>query len=452
MVRPIDLDPDSRVKKLASSLYRIGYDVTVLGRSSTSQRCTGKLGGVSLLLVPPKSRLRGVPKRVVRLPARARRVEKFVNKALQRAEVKAHQRYLAARTANGGNEVDGRYIWWRVQRDFRTTYGPEIIRLRPDVIHVHDPRMLAVAMRTAARLARLTGVKPALVFDSREDFAGLPDEIIRLPKYHQQLLRRERQVVPRLAAVLTVSDDTADALQKRLGLATRPTVLVNAPPLTSRPSKRSIRDDAGVPADAPLVVFAGGLNKHRGVDTLVKALPELPGVHAVFVAVPFPHPREPELVEIAERLGVTDRLHFVAPVPSDEVGSYIADATVGISTTPGGASNHDTTLPNKLFEMLHAGLPIVTSEIRAMSRFVEENKIGVTYHGDDPVALARAVQEILADPSPYTDPERRAALSARWNWQAQEDVLAEAYGRVVAPTGIRDKGPFPPMTPDWDEG
>ena len=451
MVRPIDVETDSRAKKIATSLDRIGYDVTVLGRSSTNARRVGTLGGVSLLMVPPQSRLRGAPKRVLRLPARARRVEKFVNKALQRAEIKVHQRYKAKSAANGSEQVDGRYLWLRVQRDFRTTYGPEIVRLKPDVIHVHDPRMLPVAARAAARVKRATGRKPALVFDSREDFAGLPEEIVPLRIYHQQLLKNERRYVPQLSLLLTVSDDTADALHKRLALPVRPTVLVNAPPLTSRPSERSIRTDAGVPADAPLLVFAGGLGKHRGVDTLVRALPELPGAHAVFVAVPFPNPREPELVAMAEELGVADRLHFVAPVPADEVGSYIAEATVGISTTPGGASNHDTTLPNKLFEMLHAGLPIVTSEIKAMSRFVEENKIGVTYYGDDPVALARAVREILDDPSPYVDRERRAALSARWNWQAQEDVLAEAYAHAARAAGPRATTPFPPMTPEWND-
>ena len=443
MVRPIDIENDSRAKKISTSLVRGGYDVTVLGRSPTGHRQHGHLGDVKILLVPPRTRLRGKAQRVVRLPRAARRVERRINSELQRIERAVHRRLGA------GARKNERYLWVRVQRDFRTTYGAEIVRMAPDVVHVHDPRLLPVAIRAINRIERSTGRRPKLVYDSREDFAGLPDEVVEMPRYHAQLLKGEQRAISRIDALLTVSDDTADVLHRRLGLSRRPTVLFNAPPLSSRPSGRSIREDAGVAADVPVLVFSGGLGKHRGVDHLVEALPDVPAAHVVFVAVPFPHPREPEMTELAARLGVAERVHYVPPVAGDEVPAYIREATVGISTTPSGAGNHDTTLPNKLFEMLHAGLPIVTSDIRAMARFVEEKKVGVVYRSGDTADLARAIREVLEAPGPFTEPAVRAELSRQWSWQAQEDALLEAYGRIAPASAARDTGAFPSLEPSW---
>jgi glycosyltransferase involved in cell wall biosynthesis len=445
VVRPTDVETDSRAKKVAISLDRLGYDVVVLGRSGSGARQEGHVGGARVVLVPPRSRLRGRPHRKVRLPSPLRRVERAVNIRLQRAE-----RHLDARRRARAEE--GRYLWSAAQRDFRTTYGTEIVRLEPDVVHCHDPRMLPVAFTAAAQLLERTGSAPAVVFDSRENFAGVPAENVEMPTYHEELLRAEAELAPRLAGVLTVSDDTADALHARLPLAERPTVVINAPVAGADvPAGRSIRADCGIADDVPLMVYQGAATAPRGTDTMIEALVHLPGVHAALVVVPHPHPREREMRSLAGRLGVADRLHILAPVPADEVPAYLAGADVAVSPILRGPPNHEAALPNKLFEMLHSGLPVVTSDIRAMSAFVREHRIGVVFRSGDAEDLARAVREVLADPSPWTDPRQRAELVARWSWQAQEAALGALYARVVPPGPAHLGDLFPPVHVEFDE-
>lgn len=446
IVRPTDVETDSRAKKLALSLDRLGYDTTVLGRSGNGKRREGSLDGAHVTLLVPQSRLRGAPRRLVRSPIRrGRRFEPLVNRRLQRMErtVDAWLRKV---------DREGAYLWHAAQRDFRTTYGSEIVRLAPDIIHVHDPRLLPVAFRAAARIKSRHNRDCAVIYDSRENFAGVPVENVTLRRYHHTLLRNESRLAPRLAAVLTVSQGTADALAGRLRLNRPPVVVLNAPVEGAAPTldgTRSLRADTGTEPGTPLIVYPGAATKPRGVDTMIEALPLLPGVHAALVVVPFPHPRAEELTALANTLGVADRLHLLAPVAADAVPGYLGEADVAVSPILAGPANHEAALPNKLFEMLHSGLPIVTSDIRAMSAFVLEHKLGVVFRSGDAADLARAVTEVLADPERWAGAHERATLMHEWSWQAQEGPLGEAYHSVRPTAATPDDGPFPQVKVIW---
>jgi len=446
LVRPTDVETDSRVKKMAVSLTRLGYEATVLGRSGTGRRRHGELGNARVLLVPPRSRLRGSPARILRLPGRRFSVvEKRINATLQLIEVKADRRLRAIDKA-------GRYLFHAAQRDFRTTYGSELVRLRPDVIHVHDPRLLPVAFRAAKRIGKRTGRGCQVIYDARENFAGVLETQESLPAYHRKVLAAESQYAPRTAAVLTVSDAVADALSERLELARKPVVLLNTPvqrPLVEggEPS-RSLRRDAAVAHDVPLLVYPGAASRARGVDTIVEALPHMPGVHAALVIVPWPHPRHDELMELAARLGVADRLHLLPPVEADDVPRYLSEGDVAVHAMLSGIPNHEMAMPNKLFEILHAGLPMAASNVRTMSRFVLEHDMGKVFTAGDPEDLARVVTELLAE-RPRGTTARDEARVRRFSWQGQEAALATAYARAAKPGPARALGDYPPAVVVW---
>jgi glycosyltransferase involved in cell wall biosynthesis len=448
LVRPTDVETDSRVKKMAISLTRLGYDTIVLGRSGTGRRRQGRLADARVLLVPPKSRLRGSPARLIRLPGRRfSGAEKRFNSLLQRMERDADRRLR-------GLDKAGRYLFHAAQRDFRTTYGSELVRLRPDVIHVHDPRLLPVAFRAAKRISGRTGRSCEVVYDARENFAGVLETQESLPAYHRKVLAAESRFAPRTAAVLTVSDAVADALSERLRLPQKPTVLLNTPvqrPLNGNgDSSRLLRRDAEVGDDVPLLVYPGAASRARGVDTIVRSLPHLPGVHAALVVVPWPHPRHDELMDLAGRLGVADRLHLLPPVEADDVPRYLSAGDVAVHAMLAGIPNHEMAMPNKLFEILHAGLPMAASNVRTMSRFVLEHDMGKVFTSADPADLARVVRELLAE-RPRGDRRRDDELVRRFSWQGQEAALALAYRRAAAPalTGTDDK--FPPAVVAWEE-
>lgn len=430
---------------MAVSLARLGYAVTVLGRSGTKHRRQGHIGGADVLLVPPRTRLRGVPQRVFRLPARLRNIETRANKYLQRLELSADKRI---------RKLDGKggYLFHAAQRDFRTTYGSELVRMQPDVIHVHDPRLLPVAFAAGRRIESRSGRKCHVVYDARENFAGVLETQQSLPRYHAKVLAAESRLAPQTAAVLTVSDAVAGAIAARSALPQPPTVLMNAPVHREFPTDltglRSLRSDAGVPDGAHILVYPGAASKARGVDTIIEALVFLPSVHAVMVVVPWPHPRAQELQELADGLGVGDRLHLVPPVPADDVPRYLAGADVAVHAMLGGIPNHEMAMPNKLFEILHSGVPMASSNVKTMAAFVREHAMGDVFTAGDPRDLARSVQ-LLLDRSSGRPPVPDPKLVRQFSWQGQENALAGAYGRAV-PVVAAERQDFPLLDVRWD--
>jgi hypothetical protein len=102
---------------------------------------------------------------------------------------------------------------------------------------------------------------------------------------------------------------------------------------------------------------------------------------------------------------------------------------------PGGSPNHDQALPNKLFEYLHAGLPLVVADAKLMADFVRSNCLGEVFRSGDPAGLADAVRRALEPGRPHA---ARADLAARYSWQAQEGKIADLYDRVMpVPDGLR---------------
>ncbi|HEX3002624.1 MAG TPA: glycosyltransferase family 4 protein [Angustibacter sp.] len=307
--------------------------------------------------------------------------------------------------------------------------------LQPDVLHAHHPLVLPAALRAARRL-RAQGRACQVVYDARENFAGIPEAEQGSPRRHAVLVRQEARTIRDVDAVITVSDPIADELRSRYQLPQRPSVVLNVPVRAAGAAAGpTVREAAGVGTDVPLLVYSGGISRARGLDVLVRSLADLPGVHLVLVPVPHPHPMTPELNALAAELGVADRLHVVPPTDQDHLIRYLSGADVAVHPMPGGSPNHDQALPNKLFEYLHARLPLVVSDARLMAEFVRTNDLGAVFTSGDPATLAAAVRQVL-DHRP--DDAHLDDLAAAFSWQGQERALLDLYASLVPPAGAGD--------------
>ncbi len=503
LLRASDVTQDARVKKMAVTLQRLGLRVTVVCRApegtEVGEPAWSSLGPVRVLRVPAPpyySDALGVQRRRHRTaagrwvpPTSAVRLRRLQGELLAAERAAARGRLLAPEAGLpdrfSAAAVETRWLLNRVGRrtqrarrdvaealDQRvqdavartearrskrrrgTSWRRELVSVRefelrvatlvdglaPDVLHAHDVSVLGLAVDAADR-ARVLGREVPVVYDAIENWAGMPREEWGTVRRHEALLRLEQEYAHRAAAVLTVSEPIAEALRERLRLAERPLVVLNAPPFeaVARGPQRRVREAAGVAPGTPLAVYSGSVSAARGLDTLIRAMPLLHGVHLAVVTVPFPHPSWPALEALAAELGVTDRVHAVPPVDPTELIGFLQDADAGVHTLPSGSVNHEMALPNKLFEYLHAGLPLVVSDAREMAGFVRAHHLGAVFRSGDPESLAAAVRQVLADPRP--DVERVGRLAAQYSWQAQEPRVAAAYTRALG-------RPVPPPADD----
>ncbi|MBD3785254.1 MAG: glycosyltransferase, partial [Micrococcales bacterium] len=311
--------------------------------------------------------------------------------------------------------------WWRalpVLGLWAREFVPELRRLAPDLVHVHDVHLLdAVATAFPAGPGR-----PAVVYDAHEYVADLAVSGARTRRAVDAWAALERDRIGTADRVVTVAPGIAERLRADHRLDHLPAVVYNAPlRWPDVHASRDLRAEAGVGPDVPLAVYSGAVSPARGLDTVVRALVEVPDLHLAVVAVPFPHPMAPALAALAEHVGVEDRLHLVPPVPSHEVPAYLAGADVAVSPIRGDSASYDMALPNKLFEFVHAGLPIATSDLREMSAFVRAHGLGTVFAQGDPAACADALRAALAT---HPDAGVLERLREEFAWQGQEGVGA----------------------------
>jgi glycosyltransferase involved in cell wall biosynthesis len=299
------------------------------------------------------------------------------------------------------------------------------------LLHAHDHTSLPAALAALSALDRDGGRVP-LVYDAHEFVPGLPAPS---PVWAAAADHAERAGAARADAVITVSDLLADQLVERLALPARPVVVANAPLVDATgpaPAVEGIRSVVGVDEGVPLLVYAGGVAPQRGLSTVVHALADLPDVHLALVSAPSPW--LDDLLDLAGRRGVGDRVHVAPYVSAEQVPAYLAGGDAGVIPLLHSA-NHEVAMSTKWYDYAHAGLPVVVSDVRSMARECRRLGNGEVFTSGDATSLAAAVRAVLADPQRY----RRAYSSevlATGTWQHQALGMLALYRTLTgaAPT------------------
>jgi glycosyltransferase involved in cell wall biosynthesis len=297
-----------------------------------------------------------------------------------------------------------------------------ILNLRPELIHAHDVNMIEAVRWASDKL------KIPWVYDAHEWIEG-SDNI--LPEIHKEWIRLERGHIQSASAVVTVSPKIAEILASAYDLKPKPEVVLNAPFLGDHKQRGpSVRSAAGVAEDTPLFVYSGKISVPRGLPTLLDAIASEPTFHLAVVC----NPAAGFYGRLKQRQG-TDlggRLHILPMVDSRDVTSYLRDASVGVHPMT-HFPNAEVALPNKLFEYLHAGVPIVVSDVEMMSKFVRDYGLGAVFAAGDVSSLRDALHEALGKaPEIRRKLEQDANLKARFSWEHQAHALRGVYQSALA--------------------
>jgi glycosyltransferase involved in cell wall biosynthesis len=176
-----------------------------------------------------------------------------------------------------------------------------------------------------------------------------------------------------------------------------------------------------------ILFYCGRLSAHRGLENLIRSLHTLQDCHVVlmgygadaFVA---------KLDALARDEGLGDRYSRFGPVPPEEVSSYSAGADLGVAPIENVCLNYYYCTPNKLFQYLHAGLPVIASDFPEMRALIERHGVGVTFDPSDPDALARAARAVLDDPVALEGMRTRARAAAEhYCWERESEKLLAIY-------------------------
>lgn len=247
----------------------------------------------------------------------------------------------------------------------------------------------------------------------------------------RHVMRRAERLCLRHAEYgITVCDSIARELQA-LEPGTRPfSVVRNIPDLTHavRDDRPPLKQLLGLPESTFVVLWQGGIGPSRLLEPVIEALQLAKGVHFVI--------RGPGLEpgahytryysELAERLGVVDRITLLPPVPSREVVAAARGADAGLWTLPNLSKNFYLALPNKLFEYLAAGLPVLAANFPEAKALIERYDVGLAFDPYSPASIANAMATLRDDPALLAAMREGTAA-------ALEDMNARAeWGRLGA--------------------
>lgn len=289
-----------------------------------------------------------------------------------------------------------------------------VLLQRPDVVHAHDVNTLPTAW-LAAVLCRARLVYDAHeISTSREGYSSFKAVVARV----------ERALMPRADATITTTTLRAKFFARAYGVA-RPLVLQNRPRLQHCERSQRIREELQLAQSWPVILYQGGLQPGRGLAELVRLAGDVPNAYFVFIGG---GSLADSLRELAESLGVSDRVRFIPTVSLADLPSYTASADIGVQPIENTCLNHYTTDSNKLFEYVQAGLPIVTSDLPEIRRVVRTWQVGILVAPSDWASMGHALRSLVADTSARQNYSQNClAAAADLSWEAQEGELLALY-------------------------
>lgn len=241
----------------------------------------------------------------------------------------------------------------------------------------------------------------------------------------------EALVMAQADEVITVCDSIANELMARYPERQQKTeVIRNIPPLSISDTKYpSLRQELAIADGKLILLWQGGTGPTRLLEPVIESLAYAKNVVLVI--------RGPSLdlfgkgyLKLAKKVGVAKRLHLLPPVKSADVVTAALGADIGVWTLPNLCKNFYYALPNKLFEYLAAGLPIVCADFPEARAIIKRYKVGAVFEPYDPKSIALALLK-LTDTS-FREACRQNTATALVDLKANEewDKLANLYHRL----------------------
>jgi len=395
---------DSRTRRIAVGCAARGHMVTVVARREA-----------------------GLPD-VEELAPRARLIR--IDAGYAPASPDAPPRGAARRAISEARRILGVARRTSVQARAAVALGDAAI-LDANVVHAMGFLALPVGRALAG------GGGATLVYDARDIYAQSTN-LSRLPGSVRWLfLLRERRWARGAARVVTTNESFADYLATSLGVR-RPLVVMNCQPAQAPRRRRPnrLRKALGLATGTPIVLYHGGFMTNRGLPELVTAFGDTRLQRAHLVLMGYGGLDERLQAAIASSPS-RDRIHVLGAVPPDELLEWVGSADVGVMPNQPRNLNERLSTPNKLFECLAAGTPVVSSDFHERRRIVVDDPdgpLGAVCDPTDPAAIAAAIASILDLPKAgAADLRTRCARAARarYSWEPQFERLVAEYSRLT---------------------
>ncbi|MGC9151483.1 MAG: glycosyltransferase [Microbacter sp.] len=298
-------------------------------------------------------------------------------------------------------------LWFRDGPSFYAEYN---IRLffyllfrKVDLIVSNDVDTLP-----AAFLAALLRRKD-LLFDAHELFSEVP-ELVKRPFVKKFWQKIEDWILPHVHKSITVCQSIADHYCNKYHIdmkVVRNVPLYKKPLLTNRLSAN----------DRKIILYQGSLNVGRGLEWVFEAMPMIDQAQLVIIGDGY---KRKELKTLASQLHIEDKVQFLGAIRGEQLHEYTAGANIGLCLLEKMGLNYYYALPNRIFDYIQAGIPVLATRFPEIANIVDTFHTGVLIDHYEPEFLAETINQMLAHP---LDTSHFSDVAKTLCWENEEKIL-----------------------------
>jgi glycosyltransferase involved in cell wall biosynthesis len=264
-----------------------------------------------------------------------------------------------------------------------------------------------------------------LVYDTHEYFTGSP-EVAHRPLRRWLWKGLERWLFPRQKTIITVNESIAQLYEKAFGKKLH---VVRNMPRYRLPENKVTRQELNLPEDKHIILLQGsGINVDRGTEELIMAMRPEHGIDNALLVIIGSGNVIGQLKKQMNGENLGERVIFLPKMPYEQLMQYTEKADLGISLDKPSSLNYLFSLPNKLFDYIMAGTPVLVSDLPELRRIVDKYKVGMITKNHDPAHIAACIKQMLSDPEQLSQWKTNCLDAAKeLNWENEEHAIRGIY-------------------------
>lgn len=261
-----------------------------------------------------------------------------------------------------------------------------------------------------------------LYYDSHEYFAGVP-ELVARPKIQKAWRFIEKRTLPKAYKMYTVNESIAELYRSEYK---RDIKVVRNISDIKKVNITLSKKELGLPEDKRIIIIQGaGINIDRGAEEAIEAIKLLDDCILIFVG---DGDVIPQIKKQVEEEKLEKKVLFFGKRPYHELMNFTALSDIGLSIDKDTNINYRFSLPNKIFDYIHANTPLVVSNLTEVKRIVEDYNIGLVIQDHQPITLVNTIRQLLDNSELYKSCQENTKIASKeLNWANESKILEEIY-------------------------